>query len=554
MVCERIFLPPNTPRHALMKAIEMILGWFFRQGFVFILIVAAIAFQQLVLPKILSGEVSSTVKNEWKSAETITNELKTYKDTSIAQFEKFQTDLHTRTAKDLDTALTEKKEYLSSITKELKDRDGIFPPIRPDAILKIAKLKFDQNVVAQEIKLLELALDQSQDRKSRLRNFNMPLQNKAKFAEQKCGKSNKAVKSFNDRIIRLNYKARKLTKEAKINCKIYVSVNTKLLAAFKIECIKLAQNSREKILLKGNEFSKSLKKSSFGTIEPINSILLRAFYVLVGIILTPFFIRIVFYYILAPIAERRASIVISVPNAGKVPIPLADFSRVSVPVTLEKNEELLIRQDYLQSSSLEGKKQTRWMLDYRHMLSSLASGLVFLTRIQGEGETTTVSAVRDPFAELTTVTLPQGAACVLHPRALVAVVHPVGQTMQITSHWRLFALNAWLTMQLRYLVFHGPCSLIVKGGRGIRVERAERGRIFGQDQLVGFSADLAYSVTRAETFAPYFFGREQLYKDKVERGSGILIIEEAPQASREGGGVRRGIEGAFDAGLKAFGL
>ena len=111
-----------------------------------------------------------------------------------------------------------------------------------------------------------------------------------------------------------------------------------------------------------------------------------------------------------------------------------------------------------------------------------------------------------------------------------------------------------MTMQLRYLVFHGPCSLIVKGGRGIRVERAERGRIFGQDQLVGFSADLAYSVTRAETFAPYFFGREQLYKDKVERGSGILIIEEAPQASREGGGVRRGIEGAFDAGLKAFGL
>ena len=186
--------------------------------------------------------------------------------------------------------------------------------------------------------------------------------------------------------------------------------------------------------------------------------------------------------------------------------------------------------------------------------SSLASGLVFLTRIQGEGETTTVSAVRDPFAELTEVILPQGAACVLHPRALVAVVHPTGQPIQITSHWRLFALNAWLTMQLRFLVFHGPGRLIVKGGRGIRAERAERGRIFGQDQLVGFSADLAYSVTRAETFAPYLFGREQLYKDKVEQGSGILIIEEAPQSSREGGGVRQGLEGVFDAGMKAFGV
>ena len=82
----------------------------------------------------------------------------------------------------------------------------------------------------------------------------------------------------------------------------------------------------------------------------------------------------------------------------------------------------------------------------------------------------------------------------LHPRALVAVAQPEGRPVRITSHWRLFSLNAWLTLQLRYLVFHGPCRLVIKGGRGIRLERAERGRIFGQEQLVGFSADLAYSV------------------------------------------------------------
>jgi hypothetical protein len=126
--------------------------------------------------------------------------------------------------------------------------------------------------------------------------------------------------------------------------------------------------------------------------------------------------------------------------------------------------------------------------------------------------------------------------------------------MLITSHWRLFSLNAWLTMQLRFIVFHGPGCLVVRGGRGVRVEPAAAGRIFGQDQLVGFSADLAYSVTRTETFAPYLFGREQLFKDKVEQGAGVLIIEEAPLAGRKGGEVRRGLEGAFDAGLKAVGL
>jgi hypothetical protein len=103
-------------------------------------------------------------------------------------------------------------------------------------------------------------------------------------------------------------------------------------------------------------------------------------------------------------------------------------------------------------------------------------------------------------------------------------------------------------------MFHGPGCLILRGGRGVRVESAATGRIFGQDQLVGFSADLAYSVARTETFAPYLFGREQLFKDKVEQGAGVLIIEEAPLAGRKGGEVRRGLEGAFDAGLKALGL
>lgn len=105
---------------------------------------------------------------------------------------------------------------------------------------------------------------------------------------------------------------------------------------------------------------------------------------------------------------------------------------------------------------------------------------------------TTVSAVRDPFAEVTVVVLSDGASCVLQPRALAAVVQPIGQRLRVTGHWRLLSLNAWLTMQLRYLVFHGPARLVVQGGRGVRVERAERGRIFGQDQVVGFSSDLAY--------------------------------------------------------------
>lgn len=285
----------------------------------------------------------------------------------------------------------------------------------------------------------------------------------------------------------------------------------------------------------------------------IAPVLIAAAWALLAIILTPYAIRLLFFHLLAPMAERRASIRLRVPGGSSADIALPGPSTTSVAIRLEPGEELLVRQDYLQSTSHGGAKATRWLLDYRHPLSSLVSGLSFLTRIRGDGEMTTISAVRDPFAETVILTLPEGGACVLQPRALAAVAQPVSRPLRISSHWRLFSLNAWLTLQLRYLVFHGPVRLVLKGGRGVRVERAEHGRVFGQDQLVGFSADLAYSVTRTETFWPYFLGREQLFKDRVEAGDGLLIVEEAPLAGGKGE-ARHGLEGTVDAALKLVGL
>lgn len=279
----------------------------------------------------------------------------------------------------------------------------------------------------------------------------------------------------------------------------------------------------------------------------------QALVALLLIVAAPYLVRLLFWFVLAPMAERRPAIRIRVPGGNPVPMPPADRSRTSLSVVLAAGEELLVRQDYLQSTSAGGTKDTRWLLDMAHPLSSVASGLYFLTRVRGEGTATTISAVSDPFAEVTLVTLPQGGATVLHPRALAAVVQPIGQPMRVTSHWRFGSINAWLTLQLRYLVFHGPARLVVKGGRGIRVEPAEAGRVFGQDQLAGFSADLAYAVARTETFWPYFLGREPLFKDRVLSGQGMLLVEEAPMAGRRGG-LRHGLEGAADAALKAFGL
>jgi uncharacterized protein (AIM24 family) len=283
------------------------------------------------------------------------------------------------------------------------------------------------------------------------------------------------------------------------------------------------------------------------------TILKRALAALILIIASPFLIRLFGWFVLAPLAMRRASIRLRVPDGRGGAIAPAASSTTSVSVRLQPGEELLVRQDYLQTSADTGAHGTQWFLDWKKPLTSLATGLTFLTRVRGQSETTTISATRDGLAEVTVLELPEGSACVLQPRALAAVAQPIKRPVRITRHWRLGTLNAWLTLQLRYLVFHGPARLVLKGGRGVRVEDAEQGRVFGQDQLVGFSADLAYSVARTETFWPYFFGRQQLLKDRVLAGKGILIIEEAPLSARRGE-VRRGLEGMIDAGMKVFGM
>ncbi len=274
---------------------------------------------------------------------------------------------------------------------------------------------------------------------------------------------------------------------------------------------------------------------------------------LLAIILAPLLIRTLFYWVLAPLASLQKPIKL-LERAVPIPLP-TERSAVSRTIALAPGTELLVRQGFEQTVSLGGAKATLWLLDARHPLSSIVSGLYFLTRIRGgPGDTITLSATHDPFAEVALLTLPAGAAAVLQPRAIAGVVQPVDKPLRITSHWRLGTLNAWLTWQLRFLVFHGPADIILTGGRGVRIEPALAGRSIGQDQLIGFSAGIAYSTGRTETFIPYLFGREPLLKDRIAAGQGVLIAEEAPMAGRAKRGIRHGLEGALDAFLKAFGI
>jgi hypothetical protein len=283
-----------------------------------------------------------------------------------------------------------------------------------------------------------------------------------------------------------------------------------------------------------------------------------ALVILVGILLLPLIVKTILYFGVAPLAGKLEPVRI-LPLAEPPPFPRPPRSEVSAALEIAPGEELLVQPAYLQSSSQPALKRTRWFLNPRLPFASLASGMFALTSVKPEGGATTravVSSQRDPFSEIGVIVVPAGAAMVIQPRALAAVVKPADRPLAITRHWRLWSLHAWITLQLRYLVFHGPCRLLLKGCRGVRAEAplADEPRLINQASTLGFSANLDYRTIRCETFIPYLRGQEELFNDLFAGGPGWFIYEEMPSSERRGGLTGRGLEGLVDAFLKAFGI
>jgi hypothetical protein len=293
-------------------------------------------------------------------------------------------------------------------------------------------------------------------------------------------------------------------------------------------------------------------------LDAVRAALPAALGILLAVTLAPVALKALAYFVVAPLAARLAPVRLPPPAPGAAP-PSAGPSAVSIPLAIAPGDELLLHTDFLQSSSERAPKRTRWLLDPALPFTSVAAGLYALTRIGAAGDEpvrVTVSALRDPLGEVAAVTLPVGSAMVVSPRALAGVLKPAAQPLRITRHWRLGSLHAWLTLQLRFLVFHGPCTLVVKGCRGVRAEQgsAAQPRVINQDATLGFSTSLDYRTARCETFVAYLAGRESLFDDVFGGGPGIFLQEELPAGLRGGGPLGRGLNGLLDAGLKAFGI
>ena len=294
---------------------------------------------------------------------------------------------------------------------------------------------------------------------------------------------------------------------------------------------------------------------------PVLDVAPTAALLVLSAILLPAAIKAFFYFVLAPVAARLpplsiarelqlAGSTLSLPPHGE-----SRISAVSQALQLQPGQRMLIHPEYLQSSPVSSSKRTQWLLDWRFPFTSLAAGMVALTRLEsGEPASVTISASDDPLLEVAVVHLPAGGALVFQPRGLVGLVCEAGQPLAISSHWRLGSLHAWLTLQLRFIVFRGPVTLIVRGCRGVRLERAGQGRSISQSATLGFSTDVLYSTLRSETFIPYLRGQQALLNDRFDGGNGVYLYEETPRHGKQPGKVGSWFEGLTDAILKVFGI
>lgn len=275
------------------------------------------------------------------------------------------------------------------------------------------------------------------------------------------------------------------------------------------------------------------------------------------IVVTPWIIKTVIYFGLAPLVEKLppVRIIAREPEAA----PEFTTSAVSREVEILPGQELLVLPDFLQGLSRDALKRTRWFLNWRLPVSSALSRMILLTSVSPAGQDATkvtVSSTKDPLGEVGILSIPEGGTMIMQPRALAGVVKPVSGPIRISSEWRLGSLHSWLTMQLRYLVFHGPCQLIVKGCRGVKAEtlNGAPSRLLDQSATLGFSAHLDYSNSRYETFMPYLQGKKDLFKDQFAGTHGVFLCEEMPDGGESSAKGGKGIEGFLEGILKIFGL
>ncbi|MDB6169231.1 MAG: hypothetical protein JWM88_2095 [Verrucomicrobia bacterium] len=270
--------------------------------------------------------------------------------------------------------------------------------------------------------------------------------------------------------------------------------------------------------------------------------------------------KLALYFALAPLIVRGRPVRLA---ESQPEMPGVGLSHVSVDITLLPGERLWVREKFLQASDEGLKRKMRFLLDWRMPLTWMASGLTELVEMRNRHLARefvcTLSNRADPHSELAVVILRPGVTMVLRPSFIAGVILGAGQALKVRRRWQLLRWQAWVTLQFRFLEFHGPCRLVIAGSRGVRAEwlvnRAENphpARRTNQDATIGFTPNLDYQPVRAETFWSYYRGMNPLFDDLFS-GQGLFLCQQV-SADGDARKARKFWSNVWGGALKVFGL
>lgn len=249
--------------------------------------------------------------------------------------------------------------------------------------------------------------------------------------------------------------------------------------------------------------------------------------------------KLVFFYYVAPrIARSRALKLARSPAAFP---QLGECSTV-VETSLWPGETARVRKRYLLAVDDEVVRESRWLLSRRFPLTSVLSGFVHDVHLHnaraGHEYRLAFAHHKNPENEMAVVHVPEGGSLVVRPSFLAGVILPPGEILTVRRRWQFFRWQSWLTGQLRFLEFYGPCRLVVTGRPGLRAERLALGEEgatpacrTSQDKTIGFTPNLEYRLIRTARFWSYYRWNQRLF-DAYFVGVGFVLMQAAVPGRR----------------------
>lgn len=252
----------------------------------------------------------------------------------------------------------------------------------------------------------------------------------------------------------------------------------------------------------------------------------------VSLLIAPILFKFILYYLWAPlISFGRPVLLRAKPGAPIRVTPTA----IAQEIVLHPGQSAMIQHRFYQASDEDLEKRTKFVFSWRYPFSSLACGLFLLTRVTNRtrdyNRRLTLSSQEQAEIEMAMVEIPEGGSLICRPSFIAAVIED-GPDLTIHSHWRLFSLHSWITLQFRYFEFRGPVKLVLWAYRGVRAERltmenVEQNNERRTNQLatIGFTPALGYRSRRSETFISYLRNQNPLFDDLFS-GQGVFLCQQ----------------------------